>query len=146
MAINNPIIFICGQDIRHNASLRIVEETLKLHCWTVINPQNVVEGLCECSYLPVYLALLEAADAIYVLPGADDFECKTLINYASAQGISILHTIQDAVAEREHYNPLFGQQTFMTLPCQDEVEMIWNGREYEWVSRTALSARQPHQK
>jgi hypothetical protein len=117
MAINNPIIFICGQDIRHNASLRIVEETLKLHCWTVINPQNVVEGLCECSYLPVYLALLEAADAIYVLPGADDFECKTLINYASAQGISILHTIQDAVAEREHYNPLFGQQTFMTLPC-----------------------------
>lgn len=133
----NPIVFICGQDMHANQWLDLIQLSAERLGWTVINPRCVPENLCECSYLPIYLAMLEAADALYVIPGADDFECKSLINYASAQKIPILHSLEDLNYERQCYAPhnlqtdLFGE-----IDCNRHVEVVWNGSGYEWISKS----------
>lgn len=135
MAIN-PIVFVCGQDIRHNQWIDLAQLGAERFGWTVINPRCLPQDLCECSYLPIYITMLEAADALYVIPGADDFECKSLINYASAQGIPILHGMEDLNYERQYYAP-YNLQTdlFEEIDCDRHVEAIWNGTGYEWVSK-----------
>lgn len=122
MAIN-PIVFVCGQDIRNNHWIDLAELGAERFGWTVINPRCLPQDLCECSYLPIYITMLEAADALYVIPGADDFECKSLINYASAQNIPILHSFEDLNYERQHYAP-HNLQTdlFREMDCGGRVE------------------------
>lgn len=109
------IIFICGPDPRnHPENFNRIEEIAKQMGYTVLNPATLPPDLCNCSYLPIYLAMLEAADLIYTLPGCVDDETRTLINYAYAQKISQLCSVQDLNNERMLWGDDYQQEDFFT--------------------------------
>jgi len=106
MAMTSPIVFICGPEQES-----IIEHATTIG-WKVLSPTQIPEGLAPCSYLPIYLAMLEAADAIYILPGCDSDIERTLIHYAGAQKITMLHTVLDLYNEYHYYNPEYKQTSF----------------------------------
>ncbi len=107
--MTNPIVFICGP----NQEFTIKQATAI--GWTVLSPTQIPEGLAPCSYLPIYLAMLEAADAIYILPNSsnDNIE-NALIDYARAQGITMLYSVLDLYNEYHYYHPEYKQTAFLS--------------------------------
>lgn len=59
--------------------------------------------------------MLEAADAIYILPSSsnDDIE-NALIYYTRVQGITMLYSILDLYNEYHYYHPEYKQTTFIS--------------------------------
>ena len=111
------IIFICGPDPRnHPENFNRIEEIAKQMGYTVLNPATLPPDLCNCSYLPIYLAMLEAADLIYILPGCvDDDESYTLMNYAHAQKISHIYSIRELNDERIYWQDYKQEDFFTTI-------------------------------
>jgi len=95
------IIYICGPDPRsHPYNFNSIAAKAKEMGFSVLNPADLPPDLYKCSYLPIYLAMLEAADLMYVLPGSDSDECRAQISYATAQKIPLIHSIKDLNEER----------------------------------------------
>lgn len=120
------IIYICGPDPRtHPEDFNRIEQKAKEMGYVVLNPATLPPDLYECSYLPIYLAMLEAADLMYVLPGCDNDECRTQLYYANKQNITQLHSIQDLNNERVLWGDDYSQEDlFPIIDCE-----IWKGKE-----------------
>ena len=75
-----------------------VEERLKRKGHVVLNPCTVPVGLPKNRYLPICLAMIDAADGVYMMdnwetsPGA-----RVEMEYASYQGKEILFEKEDTV-------------------------------------------------
>ena len=67
-----------------------------------MNPTILPIDLPVSCYMPIYLAMLEACDAIYVLPGAiNSIEARAEMAYAKAQNITFIHNYDEL---RHEYN------------------------------------------
>lgn len=104
----NPILYIAGPmrgypELNHSAFFA-VEEQAKSTGWRVVNPAILPTCLPDSCYMPICLAMLEACDAIYVLPGSEDsVGAKAEMAYAAAQGITPLYSYEDLVREYAAY-------------------------------------------
>ena len=103
-----PILYIAGPmrgypDFNH-PSFFAVASTAESLGWRVINPAILPTDLPDSCYMPICLAMLEACDAIYVLPGSENSTgAKAEIAYAAVQGITELHDYDDLVREYALY-------------------------------------------
>lgn len=68
------IIYIAGRikdDPDYKIKFHAAEEYLKEMGHTVLNPASLPLGLPEEAYMPICLAMLNAAEAIFMLEGAE---------------------------------------------------------------------------
>lgn len=92
-------IYIAGQ-IKGNPDYRedfnAAEAYLMYRGYAVINPAMLPEGLPPEKYMPICLAMLEAADAVLVLNGGIGSDSATLERaYADYQGKLVYLRLED---------------------------------------------------
>lgn len=75
----------------NRAAFEEADKCLKIHGHTPLNPAILPTNLSKRRYMPICLAMLEAADAIYMLAGSEK-SAGAIVEYAYAkrQGIPIL--------------------------------------------------------
>ena len=67
-----PKIYIAGpiaNDPNYREKFDAAEEQLRAQGWRVLNPAKLPPDLDQSDYMPICLAMLERADAIYLLNG-----------------------------------------------------------------------------
>ena len=89
------IIYIAGPMAglpdRNAEAFYEAEERLTEQGHIVLNPAWLPEGLPERDYLPIDIAMLRAADAIYLLPGWErSFGAKAEQAFAIRQGMVVI--------------------------------------------------------
>lgn len=68
------------------------EEELKKYGHTIINPSILPRGLVHTKYMPICLAMVEAADAVFMLDGWENSKgAKLERDYAEYQGKTIFY-------------------------------------------------------
>lgn len=74
----------------------VAEAHLKFKGWTVLNPTSLPEGMSGEKYMPICLAMVQAADAIFMLKG---FEASMGANverdFALYQQKEIYYSLED---------------------------------------------------
>lgn len=80
----------------YRARFKAAEEAAKNYGWVVLNPANLPRGLDNDKYMPICLAMLQAADAVLMLDG-----------WRESDGAQIEH----AMAVYQH-KKIFKQQYF----------------------------------
>lgn len=89
------IVYIAGGITGVENYKRIFDETEKMltdRGYIVMNPTVLPEGMPRGSYIPICLAMLEQADAIYLLEGWEESEgAKIERQYAKYRGKWICH-------------------------------------------------------
>lgn len=78
------IAYIAGP-IKGNKNYRKIfneaERIIREKGFIPLNPANLPEGMPEEKYMPICLSMLEAADAIVLLPGYDESRGATIEEY-----------------------------------------------------------------
>ena len=96
-----PITGVPDYQTRFNAT----ESYLGWKGWTVLNPANLPEGMKPDAYMPICLAMLQAADAMVKLVGSDASEGVAIEErYARYQGKAVYAGIE-------------------SVPCIDDAEV-----------------------
>lgn len=89
------VIYIAGKmagDPDYKTKFDAAESYLTRKGWTVLNPACLPEGLLPGKYMPICLAMLNAADAIVLLDGSDTSPGATLEKlFAEYQGIGLVY-------------------------------------------------------
>lgn len=68
------------------------EERLKARGYLVLNPARLPVGMPQERYMPICLAMLEAADTVCTLPGWQHSQGARLeLDYACMQGKNVMH-------------------------------------------------------
>ena len=84
------VIYIAGPmkfDPDYKTKFDAAESYLTWKGWTVLNPAWLPEGLKPDEYMPICLAMLNAADAIVSLKGSSESDgAKLELRYAEYQG------------------------------------------------------------
>ena len=101
--MNKPILFISGPmkgfPNKNRERFNEIEELAISLGYTVLNPATLPDGLNDEDYLPICLAMLEAADYMFSMCSNGYYHsCAAEQAYAVAQGIHIL-TNEDELQE-----------------------------------------------
>lgn len=73
-------------------AFREAEQQLRSAGWEVLNPAVLPTGISREKCLPITLAMLDAADAIYMLRGWEDSAgARIELDYAKYQGKHIIY-------------------------------------------------------
>lgn len=95
----NRSIYIAGPmkgDPNYKTKFDAAESYLAWKGWTVLNPAVLPQGLKPHAYMPICLAMLNAADAICALTGSKFSQGATLeTDFAGYQGKTIYHGIEE---------------------------------------------------
>lgn len=114
------IIYIAGPikgDPDYRAHFDQAERTLSARGWTVINPAILPQGLHPSAYMPICLKMLDAADAIALLPDWQHSPgAKIERAYAAYQrkavykDVGFVPVARDGMAERLNYVEIPGEE------------------------------------
>ena len=92
----NGIIYISGKmrglPDKGKSHFAAAERSLRDRGYIVLNPSQLPDGMPDDTYMPICLAMLEAADSIYMLCGWEDSVGATSeLAYAKCQNKTILY-------------------------------------------------------
>lgn len=93
--ISGPISQLIEHGEDHRRAFWIAQQVLERKGHTVLNPATLPTGLCPEAYMPICMAMIDAADAVVVLPeydGENSAGTELEIAYAKYQHKEILHT------------------------------------------------------
>jgi len=95
----SKVIYIAGP-IKDNpdylSDFDAAESYLIMKDWTVLNPANLPEGMSGEKYMPICLAMVQAADAVVLLAGHDRSMGATLErHFAYYQDKKIYYSLED---------------------------------------------------
>ena len=100
-------IYIAGQmasDPNHKTKFDAAETYLIWKGWNVLNPAWLPQGLKQDGYMPICLAMLNAADAICLLDGSQfSHGARIEEDFAGYQGKTIYHGIEVVPTEEDCY-------------------------------------------
>lgn len=87
--MNRKVAYIAGpitgvKDYR--ARFKRAADKLGDQGWIVLNPAELPEGMVYEAYIPICLAMLAAADTLFVLPGSEK-SCGALAEIAFARAM-----------------------------------------------------------
>ncbi len=90
-----PVIYIAGPmkgDPEYQTRFNAAESYLSWKGWIVLNPAMLPQGMQRDAYLPICLAMVQAADAIVLLAGSEHSEGAQLEEkFARYQGGKIIY-------------------------------------------------------
>jgi nucleoside 2-deoxyribosyltransferase len=91
-------IYIAGpmkSDPDYQTKFNAAESYCTWKGWTVLNPAVLPEGLCRDAYMPICLAMVDAADAIVLLDGWQNSQgARIESEYAGYHGKMIFHGVE----------------------------------------------------
>ena len=93
--LRKPVVFISGKmrGLPNNGkhSFDMAAERLRERGHTVLNPVDLPNGLPEDRYMPISIAMIDAADCVYMLCGWHDSKgARAEYSYAICQGKQII--------------------------------------------------------
>ena len=79
---------MAGLPAKNRPAFAAAEKELKSRGAIVLNPANLPDGMQKWDYMPIYIAMLDRAQTIYMLEGSRESEGAMLeLAYAHYQGI-----------------------------------------------------------